>query len=597
MKLKKIYFGLIAAVAGFAFASCSSDDNYSWASQESGAQVYFSSELPSTITVSKSESSFNITVNRVDSSAQLSVPLNVTKNTSTIYTIPSAVEFAAGSKTANLTITYNPDDVEYGVYDTITVQLGSNTTVYGISDYTFNVGATEWVSYGTAQYREDCMTTFFDVDNIVYEVPIERNIVTDGVYRLVYPYGSLYGYNDVGDYDTSKDYYMTIHAEDPDMVWIEGGETGMNWSYGMISIISYVQYYLQNGNSLDDIKVNAPQYFGKLENGVVTMPEQSMLIGMADYNDGGMYYANSNGLFAIAFPNYVIADYSLAWSRTGTYVGIGGDEYITGTFTMGEDITSVKCALTADAAAVDSIAAGIEDGSVDGIEYNGSGEVQLPVDGSGTYYLVYVGYNSNDEAVATMAESIKFVSTKEDAETWTAKYTGVYTYTTDDFSENQSGGIYSGSHESVLYQSDSDPNRYKIAPWAEENSEGLIFTMDDSGYLTVSYCTTGYEHPTYGTIYASDLVTLQLANAPSVYDSSTGTYYFELSYHIVQDGEYAGYFAVCEDQFTITGTAGAKAVAPIKHATADINGKKLFPMERNPKMMKDKALIKKADLK
>jgi putative ABC transport system permease protein len=48
-----------------------------------------------------------------------------------------AVTFADGQNTANLVITYNPDNLEYGQEDALTLQIGdaSYTTAYGLSTF------------------------------------------------------------------------------------------------------------------------------------------------------------------------------------------------------------------------------------------------------------------------------------------------------------------------------------------------------------------------------------------------------------------------------------------------------------------------------
>jgi hypothetical protein len=43
--------------------------------------------------------------------------------------------------------------------------------------------------------------------------------------------------------------------------------------------------------------------FGTLENGIITFPERSLLMSMANYEDGAMYYANNNGAFKVVLPS------------------------------------------------------------------------------------------------------------------------------------------------------------------------------------------------------------------------------------------------------------------------------------------------------
>ena len=158
-----------------------------------------------------------------------------------------------------------------------------------------------WHSLGTGLYTEDCVTTFFDVENLTYEVEIEESDKTPGRYRVVNPYGAAYAYNEEGDYDAGNNYYMILNAQDPEAVWMPRFDTGMDWGYSNFLIISYVGYYIENGYSMDAI-VGAGVPFGTLADGVITFPKESLLIQMPGYKES-WYYANSNGLFKVVLPS------------------------------------------------------------------------------------------------------------------------------------------------------------------------------------------------------------------------------------------------------------------------------------------------------
>lgn len=272
MKVNKIFFSLIAMLA-MMLAACSSDDDYQWASV-SGAQVYFGNTLPSTVELSADKGSFDVALSRIDDSEELTVALDVTKGEGSIFTVPASATFAAGEKEALITVSYNPSDVVYGNYENITIKVAdeSLTTNYGSSEYSFKAGATAWVDWDMGLYREDCMTTFFGVGNPIGEVMIQRNVIEEGMYRIVNAYGEAYEYNEEGDWDASQDYYVTINATDPEAVYVEKSNTGMDWTYGEVSIQSMVSFYLEKGKTLEAIRNEHPEYFGTLVDGVITMP-------------------------------------------------------------------------------------------------------------------------------------------------------------------------------------------------------------------------------------------------------------------------------------------------------------------------------------
>lgn len=585
-------FGVLALLV----SSCTNDYDYDAATVQ-GEQVYFSNALASQVEISSTGNSFKVPVNRIQKTDAITVPITVTMGDGSIYTVADKqVTFNAGDSVAYVTVSYDPKNISYGTYTDITLQIGdeSYTTVYGKSSYTFKAGATAWVPMsGTASYREDCMTTFFNVKNVVYDVEIEKNIIKDGVYRLKNPYGEAYPYvaNKNFNYDTSKDYYMEIDASDPNFVYVNGGEMGIDdGTDGMTSITSLVAYKIAKGKTLESLKASSPGSFGTLKDGIITMPVKSMLISLAKYNSGGYYYANGNGMFAIALPGHKIADYSLTYATTGTFIDTDTNEFTYGTLTFGSDVASVKWALASSADDIEKVYNGIVDGSVESTEQKASGAISIPMPATGTYYLVVVIYDASGNVVGSDVEEIKFKSTKDTVEKWKAVYNGVYAYTAKDLSQDQGGGIYEGTFEGVLYQSESDATRFKIVPWAGEKSEGLIFTWDTTtNNLVVDGVSTGDNYTTssgtdYGLIYASDFVTAKIANMPSVYDPATKTFSFYLAYHVS-----AGNLAFVMDTFTVSSAAAKKMVRAAKKAAAKRTNKK-FTIHAS-KRMKDYSYI------
>ena len=557
MKIQKIFGALILMALAMGFAACSDDDDDDLPLLETiesygEGDVYFSDDLESTIDVSKSESSYTVQLLRVDTSSSLTVELTVEQEESTIFTVPSSVTFAEGSSTADIVLTYDPDDVVYGTYETITISIAdeSLTSAYAASSYTFEIGATEWASLGTGQYREDLISTFWSVDNLVYEVEIEYSVLTDGLYRLVYPYGEAYPYNEeyedgTADWDLTTTYYMTIDASDPDYVWVYESYQGIDWGYGNILIMSYVAYYINYGGyELDYLKSAIPGYFGTLEDGIITMPTNSMLINMSEYSSS-IYYSNTNGMFAVALPGYSIGTYEVDFETSGTYVDASGTEYICGQFTFSDDIASIRYAVTTDADEVDALSESISDGTGEYEELDDdSEEIRFEAtDGSATYYIVVVGYDSNGSEKLNDAITLKYTSVLAAAETWTEIAYGIYDYEAYDMYGY--GGMTSGSSEASLYQSDSDASRYAVSPWWAAD-EGLIFTLNSDYSLTVDENWTGTEYGSYGELYASGLsYYFGSGYSDGYYDGDSDTFMFYLVYYVS-----AGWFTAIGESFT-----------------------------------------------
>lgn len=576
-KLIRLSYLALVGILAAALSACSSDFDYTGAAVPAN-QVYFSNTEPSTIQIDKNAGSFNITLHRVDSVGELNVPLTFTPGEGNIYTVPASVTFADGKKTADIKVTFDPAAAKYGSYTggTIAISGSDIDNTYGLSSYTFTAGATEWADFDEnksfGSYREDLMTTFFKVDNVVYNVKMQKSIVNKGMYRMVNVYGKAYPYNEDGDYDTSKDYYWVINATDPDHVYFETYNSEMAWSYGQVTFTSMVALYLSKGNTLDAIKKAKPELFGTLKNGIITMPVQSMRISMSKLNDGAWYPGNANGMLAVALPGYTIADYNVAAAYKGRFTDATDQDYARFTLTLGSDVASVKCALASSGDDLDKVATGITDGSVKSVSATADGDIELPYTDSGDYTLVVVAYNADGAVVGTYTVAQKLKSSKETVEQFTDIASGTFTIGAEDMSTLVSKTAWglllqqTTTQEAVLSQSQSDPTHFKLTPFLSEDSKyALTFTVDANGNIVVDGVETGVSLDA-GMLMASDIVTYFGADTnngkavaanggASTYDSANNLYTFVLFYYI---GDSA--YGLEKETFKVEST-GAKALA------------------------------------
>ena len=579
-KLIRLSYLALVGILAAALSACSSDFDYTGAAVPAN-QVYFSNTEPSTIQIDKNAGSFNITLHRVDSVGELNVPLTFTPGEGNIYTVPTSVTFADGKKTADIKVTFDPAAAKYGSYTggTIAVSGADIDNTYGLSSYTFTAGATEWTDFDEnksfGSYREDLMTTFFKVDNVVYNVKMQKSIVNKGMYRMVNTYGKAYPYNEDGDYDASKNYYWVINATDPDHVYFETYNSEMTWSNGQFSFTSLVAYYLSKGKTLDEVKQAHPEYFGTLKDGIITMPASSMLISMAKYNNGGWYQGNANGMLAVALPGYTIADYNVAAAYKGRFTDATDQDYARFTLTLGSDVASVKCALASSGDDLDKVVTGITDGSVKSVSATADGDIELPYTDSGDYTLVVVAYNADGAVVGTYTVAQKLKSSKETVEQFTDIASGTFTIGAEDMSTLVSKTAWglllqqTTTQEAVLSQSQSDPTHFKLTPFLSEDSKyALTFTVDANGNIVVDGVETGLstESGLPGMLMASDIVTyfgadtdngkaMAANGGASTYDSANHLYTFVLLYY-VGDSPYG----LEKETFKVEGT-GAKALA------------------------------------
>ena len=404
MKKNKYILGILAVLfAMTSLYSCKDDAAvYEPAEKLDSEQVYFPSTNASTIELSSVENSYDIVIARVKTDNAITVPLTITGN-SGVYDIPSSVNFAQGDSTASLRVSYDVDEVGFDNLSELVIKINDQyTSVYGISEYSFDILIpAPWESLGEATYVDDFVTTLFGVENHQYKVEIEENLLTPGLFRLVNPYGELYPDNVPGDWDDSKDWFFEINAVDPTAVYINVQEVGMDWGYGMFSFGSKAGLYMsRDGKTLDEVKEDG--LTGTFENGVITFPAGSLLMSMADYNDGGLNGANGAGAFMVLMPGAVLADYSIDVNYIGRYMNLKDSSSVVAEVKLGEDVESAKVALVADDPAnqisLDDIVEGMDDGSIEAIEIEQSEEfITIPSEVDGDYLLVAVSYDENGE--------------------------------------------------------------------------------------------------------------------------------------------------------------------------------------------------------
>lgn len=583
--LRFSYMVLLSLVA-FAISSCTSDYDYTGAPKVAN-EVYFSNTQQSKIELSKSNSSFVVTLHRVETKGELTVLLNYTPDEGSIFSVPNHVTFADGEAEAPITITYNPEDLQYGTYNggTISVANEDYDTTYGIGSFTFEAGATEWMDINTNKstgaFRDDAISSLLGIEPPTFEVKIQKSVVEEGKYRILNPYKAWadeYAEKNEATYD-GADHYWVINATDPDYVYFEPCETGVDLGLGAVTATSFVANYLSQGVTLDKIKAAKPELFGKLEKGVITMPAKSLLLLMGDKG----YYGGTNGLFSVALPGNVIADYRVEAAYKGRFTDANDNDFAQVTMTLSNDVAKVKYALVPASSDLNATVSGIVDGSVASQEVSASGDVQVPFDETGKYVLVMVMYNANDEAVGSDVLNLSLKSSKDAAEVWNDVAAGTVTIGVKSYGSilfQKDPGVLMGEPvvtEGVLSQSGSDPTKFRITPFAVEKAP-LEFTVAEDGSITVETQETGLALQDGTAILVTDIVTYLGADSDtgklfaskgfiSKYDNSKKFYTFFNIYTDASDNA----FAFESDTFEVTDEGNAKihaAFAKAKKAAA-----------------------------
>ena len=167
--------------------------------------------------------------------------------------------------------------------------------------YTPPTAGETWKSLGMTSYTDDILAQAFSEESgvtVTYEVEVQESEQNPGKFRLVNPYAE-HPWNDEGEADKSKNYYMVINAMDPAGVYIEHQNMGVNWfSEGNLYVYSFAAYYMDNGKTLEQVKADG--VCGTYADGIITFPTKQLLCTFE--GDSGLYYANTNGGFKVVIP-------------------------------------------------------------------------------------------------------------------------------------------------------------------------------------------------------------------------------------------------------------------------------------------------------
>lgn len=457
--IESVMLMLIGMVA-FSACSNSNDGDYQWATA-SGEQVYFSNTLPSKTDISFDQSSFTIQVNRVKADEAITVPLTLEEATG-IFTAPASVAFAAGSKTADVVISYDPTKLEYDNYisGTLSIADAQFVTPYGSSSYKFSAGVpSPYVSIGTGTFAEDFYFGFTS------KVEIMQNQENPNIFRIYGAYNSVDG--------GTQSEYLELTVLQPGQK-LYGVEITME---GLVYWPGYNTGY-HHSNYDADIKIYHPsefQAYGAEENWVLSRvlayQEDGVTPGQIQlapcyYMDGvggwAAYSQNTEGMVIITFPGYTPKDYALSIDYKGGFFNESGQNYASVDVTMGDDVTSVKLAVV-EGGNVDAAVAGVIDGTIESQTITENGAVNVPNNNAGFCSIVAVAFDG-DEAVSTAYA--KFY-TEAGGPQW--KSLGVGAYTEDCLLPN------------YIKNYDSDPLTYAVEIQENVNKPGLYRMVDPYG--------------------------------------------------------------------------------------------------------------------
>lgn len=575
-----LLFSALALVLG----SCTEEFEYIGATIE-GEQVYFSNALSSTVNLDPNASEVKIPVNRIQRTGELTVNFNVTTSENCAVSVPSSVTFADGDSVAYLTVTYDPQTIQMGHFDDVTVAIAdaNYTTPYGSSSYTFSIGLSEWNSIGTGLYRDAIYVGFYGADQLTYNVEIQENILKPGYYRIVTPYGpgttfyNTYVATGMMAWANKDNTSLVINATDPNFVYVTGDfypgtDDGMaSQGYGVMHVFSIVDEYIKEGNSLEDIKASEPDLFGTLKDGMITLPQVCIYVNFDD-SFTPLGYLNTTG-WAIALPGSEFTDYSSSFTYKGRFTDVAGNNYAEGTITLGEDVANAKYIIAADGDDVNAIIEGIVDGSVEANGITESGDVSIAISESGTYTMIIVTFDVEGNMKGSSATTFTFNIGGTDTTNWQAAVSGTYdqnyypNFVADENNNPVGNPFGDGQYPTTLYVDADNQNHYKIEPWLTQSGK-LEFTLSDQGIISFDDINTGVDSGTgYGNIFVINADKIYTNEGPFSFYAQEGIFVFGMMYYFNYNGQY-GWMGGALETFTPS-QSGAPAMI-MKSATKSI---------------------------
>lgn len=446
----------LLSVLTLTLGSCT--EEYDYVMQKAkGQQVYFSNTLATTVNLSRDGEHFIVQINRMATEEELTVNLTATDESGAL-TVPSTVTFEAGKSEANITIDYDPAQIEFDTNYEVTVSIADAdyTTPYGDSSYTFDIYlAAPYTSLGTGKYIDPyVMTTPVDVE-------ILQNDITPTRFRVSAPYKALAMNANGGKVPASMGEYLEFDLLKPgetlngvtitlnDLVYFSPYTTGADiLGQGGVCTLMHPAHFpsLNNEEAWTGNKVAEWQANG--------LPGVVQIAPLYAYGTSGYQI---NWVNTIYFPGYELPkDYSVDVTYTGAFASADGSSYVYGNVTMGADVDEVKVAVV-EGDDVESALDMVELGAVETITVTESGDIRIPCTYSGTCTLVALAYEEgNDELLNYAYTTFNFgVGASE----WKTLGTGLYT-------DYMVACMYEGgkpvTYEVEIQESESSPGVYRI---------------------------------------------------------------------------------------------------------------------------------------
>lgn len=398
--LKYLFLTLLGALA---FVACSDDDvrEADWSGIQ-GDGVYFEMGAQTSYLLEADQSSLKVPVMRSFTEGALTVMVSLTDD-SGIFVADQMARFADGEEQGSVEIVFDFDDVEAGVAYKLTLMLldDSHKSGYGEQELTFTVKYDPWTLVGKGYYRDDIISSNFNILTPYAETQCEvyESDVNKGVYRLANVYnspsysGPMFGYDPVSFAGNVQEGYIILNCQNPDKVYMVESNMGLN--------INSAYGWMTCGSICPENGFENYECYGKMVNGVITFDVDGLFLFLPLYNGGYTLRANSEGMTRVVMPGASAVEPVVTVDYEGVLIDPNSNASAIFNLELNADAEVVYFAAVDAASDLNAALAGMLDGSVECEEITESGEFVYNIYEPGQYVGIFLPATKDGSVLGT----------------------------------------------------------------------------------------------------------------------------------------------------------------------------------------------------
>lgn len=302
--MKKYLLSIAVALGALALSSCS-DDKFEAGPVSQGA--YFAADTPTSIEFLDTDNHVNLTVCRTDASTAETVPVTMTDE-SGLFSGPNSVTFAAGEKTADYAISFDPSQLDETPY-TVTLTIGGQGYMYAPTSLNLSLLLNMWADAGQGIFQNDLLAVF-GMPYGAYYVNVKKYLGSEKKIRIMNPF--LTGASNVPSafqLTAIQPTYITVNYDDPDAIYMEYSELGqldINPYVGEAVMSVFAFYEMRQGITVAQGKAAGLFTATMSSNGIISFPAGELIIQLDDGEGSGFYNTGQNGMTKIKLPDSLL---------------------------------------------------------------------------------------------------------------------------------------------------------------------------------------------------------------------------------------------------------------------------------------------------